>query len=53
MKTIKKLEKYLDDGYKLFHTPGGQIFPRAGWYLEKSKKGIVEDIFYLQELPKK
>lgn len=37
-------------GYELCYTQGGQIFPRAGWYLMKStKSGTVKDILYLEE----
>ena len=37
-------------GYQLCYTSGGQIFPRAGWYLMKStKSGRVKDIKYLEE----
>ena len=60
MKKIKKevgkttkLIKGKYKGYGVYYTSGGQIFPRAGWYLEKSKNGVVLDILYLEEaLPK-
>ena len=41
-------------GYTVHYTSGGQIFPRAGWYIQKStKNGKVKDIKYLEEvLPK-
>ena len=45
------LENMLDNGYELCHTNGGQIFPRAGWYLQKAdESGKVEDILYLNGL---
>ena len=42
-------------GYEVLWTDGGQIFPRAGYYLEKATKtGTVKDILYLEKaLPKK
>jgi hypothetical protein len=46
---LLKYGKY--KGYELAYTSGGQIFPRAGWYLMKSTKtGKVKDIKYLEEL---
>lgn len=42
------------EGYEVEWTDGGQIFPRAGWYIIKSIKGNVLDIRYLEDvLPKK
>ncbi len=36
-------------GYEVCWTSGGQIFPRAGWYLQKTtKSGKVENILYLE-----
>ena len=46
---ILKYGKY--KGYELAYTSGGQIFPRAGWYIQKStKNGKVKDIKYIEEL---
>jgi hypothetical protein len=41
-------------GYEVGYTQGGQMFPRAGYYLSKiTKSGTVKDILYLEEaLPK-
>ena len=37
-------------GYEVCYTEGGQIFPRAGWYIVKTcKNGKVKDIEYLEE----
>ena len=41
-------------GYEVCYTQGGQVFPRAGFYLEKStKSGLVKDIVYLEDALKK
>ncbi len=45
---IMKYGKYKN--YELCYTSGGQIFSRAGWYLQKvTKGGIVKDIIYLED----
>ena len=35
-------------GYELCHTSGGQIFPRAGWYIQKTKNDTIKDIRYVE-----
>ncbi len=38
-------------GYEVCYTRGGQIFPRAGWYIQKSNKnGEVIDIKYIEDI---
>jgi hypothetical protein len=45
---IIKSGKY--KGYELCYTSEGQIFSRAGWYLQKvTKSGKVKDILYLEQ----
>lgn len=45
-----KLLKGKYKGYVVCYTSGGQIFPRAGFYLQKSTpKGRVKDILYLED----